>query len=105
MIRLAMKRLQKATHRFAFHGVVVERGGAAIASGYNHGDIHAEINALGKLWPSERRGTKVWSIRVTPGGRFASAKPCLDCEGYLRKNGVKAVIYSDADGSIQRMKL
>jgi len=95
----------RSQHKYAFHSVIVQRGGATVATGYNHGEIHAEVNALGKLWPDHREGTKLWSIRVTPGGKLASAKPCNNCETYLRKYGVKLVIYSNAEGTLTRMKL
>lgn len=105
MLSLARKLTKRSTHHFAFHAVIVQRGGAVVATGYNHGTIHAERNALGQMWPSERKGCRVWSIRVTRGGRLAMAKPCDLCESYLRANGIKTVWYSKDDGTIERMKL
>jgi deoxycytidylate deaminase len=105
MLKLARKLAKKARHNYAFHGVIVQRGGAIVATGYNHHIIHAEQNAVNQLWPSERKGCKLWSIRVTKGGKLAMAKPCADCEEYLRRNGIKAVWYSNDAGQIERMKL
>lgn len=105
MLKLARKITKKARHGFAFHACIVQRGGAIVATGYNHGTIHAEQNALGQLWASERKGCKVWSIRVTKGGRLAMAKPCDSCENYLRANGIKIVWFSNDAGEIERMKL
>jgi deoxycytidylate deaminase len=105
MLKLARKLTKKSKHKFAFHACIVQRGGAIVATGYNHGKIHAETNALNQLWPSERDGCKVWSFRVTRGGRLAMAKPCTRCEAYLRENGIKAVYYSNDTGEIERMKL
>jgi deoxycytidylate deaminase len=105
MVRLAKKALRKSDHRSAFHGVVVYRGGSLLAVGYNRGSIHAEVQALSKLWPSERKGTKVISIRVGRNGKTTIAKPCPKCEAYLREQGVKLVVYSDEDGLMRRMKL
>lgn len=105
MIRLAKKLAKKAQHTFALHAAIVQKGGAVVATGYNHNWVHAETMALGKLWPSQRKGTKVWSIRVTRGGRLANAKPCKDCESYMRRSGVKVVWYSDDTGQMVRMDL
>jgi pyrimidine deaminase RibD-like protein len=105
MLRLATKLTGFSDHKFAHHGVVVTRGGAVVARGYNRGWTHAEVQALSKMWPSERRGCKVWSIRVTPGGRYAAAKPCIRCMAYLREFGVKTVYYSTDAGIIERLRL
>jgi pyrimidine deaminase RibD-like protein len=105
MIRLARKLSKRAQHNFAFHAVIVKRAGAVVSTGYNHGNIHAEYAALNQLWPSERRGCRIWSIRITRGGKLAMAKPCCSCEAYLRENGIKAVWYSNGEGRMERMKL
>lgn len=103
-LRIASKIAKRSTHNYAFHGAVVLRGGAIVATGYNHGWNHAEINALRSLWPSKRRGTLLWSIKLTKTGRLANAKPCADCEKFARESGVKYVYYSTPNG-IERMKL
>jgi deoxycytidylate deaminase len=96
----AVRLLPKATHKCHKHAAVVYRGGAIVAMGYNHDEVHAEVSALNKLWPSERRGTRVVSIRMSKGGNLRLAKPCVDCEAYMRANGVKMVIYSDNNGNM-----
>lgn len=98
----AVRLLPRSTHTAHKHAVVVYRGGAIVAMGYNHGEIHAEVAALNKLWPSERKGTKVVSIRMSKGGNLRLAKPCPDCEAYMRENGVKLVVYSDNEGNMIR---
>lgn len=94
----------RAQHRWAFHAVIVKKGGAVIASGYNHEFMHAETVALNKIWPSKRAGTTVWSVRINKSGSYANGKPCVNCEAYLRKNNVKDVYYTTPEG-IKRMKL
>lgn len=101
IIRLAFK----SGHKWAKHAALVLKGGAVVATGFNHEWNHAEVSALQKLWPNKRRGTTVWSIRLTRTGRLAEAKPCPACDQFLRENGVKAVVYSTQDGRIERMKL
>jgi deoxycytidylate deaminase len=96
---------QKSRHRQHHHAAQIRRGGSVVASGYNHETRHAEVDALLKLWPSERKGTVVVSVRVTKSGRLSMGKPCEDCEAFLRANGVKAVIYSDFSGKLVKMKL
>lgn len=103
--RAAMKGAQKSDHRVYFHGVAVVRGGSIVTFSSNYRRIHAEVRALSKLWPNKRKGTKVWSIRITPGGKLACAKPCSNCEKYLREQGVKSVFYTTTSGSIEEMSL
>lgn len=99
--RLATKR---STHKCHRHAALVIRGGAIVATGFNHGETHAEVAALKKLWPSERRGTRVLSVRVRRSGSLGLARPCADCEQFMRENGVKAVEYSTS-GGLETMKL
>src|SRR5512133_1397237 len=103
--KAARKIANRSNHKCHKHGVMIFRGGSIIATGANHDNIHAEVSALNSLWPSERRGTKVVSIRVTRSGKIGMAKPCVNCERYLRDNGVKTVYYSDNNGMMQTMKL
>jgi cytidine deaminase len=76
-----------------------------VAVGYNRGRTHAEVQALSKLWPSKRAGVRLYSIRVTPGGRLAMARPCALCQAYMRDAGVKDVYYTTATGDLERMRL
>lgn len=102
LVRLAENACEKQ-HR---HAAIVLRGGCIIARGYNHDRYHAEVAALGSLWPSERRGTRVVTLRVRrDNGKVGMAKPCENCMRYMRANGVKSIVYSDRDGSLQTIKL
>lgn len=101
----ASKLFHKARHKAHRHAVIVYRGSNIISTGVNHDEIHAEVSALRRLWPSERKGTKVVSLRMTRGGRLGMAKPCPECEAYMRREGVKLVLYSNEQGQMERMKL
>jgi deoxycytidylate deaminase len=106
MLSKSLLRLTQKSRHFQFHHAVhVKRGGAVVSSGYNLETRHAEVAALEKLWPSERVGTTVVSIRVTKSGLLSSAKPCKNCMKYLLENGVKKLIYSDFDGKLVTEKL
>lgn len=101
----ALRRLaSRSPHNFQ-HAVLVEKGGAVIAVGYNTGGRHAEVEALNKLWPSKRSGTRILSVRFTRTGKLAMAKPCRKCQAYLLQNGIKKVTYSNSAGSLEVMKL
>lgn len=105
MLNLALKLCKKSDHRQHHHGCIVTRGGAVVAMGYNRGETHAEVAALKKMWPSERKGTKLWSIRFLKSGRFGMAKPCKNCMKFIIESGVKVLYYTDETGSIIRVKL
>lgn len=96
---------KRSNHKWAHHAVFVFRGGALLAVGNNKDERHAEVAALNKLWWSKRKGTTVVSVRYTRSGTMAMAKPCPNCEKYLRENGVKTVYYSTDDGEMVMMRL
>jgi cytidine deaminase len=104
-LRLVARLTAKSNHKVFRHCAIIIRGGAIVSSASNHNTTHAEVAALNRLWPSERRGTKVWSIRLTRGGKLGMAKPCPNCLRYLRESGVKVVYYSDSRGDIQMEKI
>lgn len=81
------------------HVAFVIKGGAIKAVGLNF-TRHAEVAALLTLFPSERIGVKIVSLRIRRDGSFAMAKPCKACEAYMRLSGVKKVTYSDASGKL-----
>lgn len=104
-IRIARKEAAKAGHEWAHHAVIVFRGGNPVATGHNHGHLHAEFNALNSLWPKERRGTTVLSIRVTKSGKLSMARPCPKCYQFMLDNGVKNVVYSDSNGELVKERV
>ena len=87
------------------HVAVVMRGGVILAMECNRVGHHAEIRALEQLWPSDRQGVKVLSLRFTSSRQvLTSAKPCSECESYMRRYGVKKVVYSNEDGTLTTVK-
>ena len=95
----------KSDHKQHHHVVVLMRGGATVATGYNHGLIHAEDSALRRVWPDQRKGLKAWSFRLRRDGKLGMAKPCVKCQKLLRDSGIKVVYYSNGDGQMETMKL
>lgn len=76
-----------------------------MAFGYNHDERHAEVVALSKLWPSKRKGTRVYSVRVGRNGNLTMARPCVACMKFLRANKVKEVVYTDLQGNLVTERL
>jgi len=97
-VTLAAHLATRSTHRRHHHAAIVLRGGAIVATGYNHGSRHAEVCAIGKLWPSKRRGCVVWSFRFSKSGNLALAKPCKRCQERLRASGIRCCHYSTESG-------
>ena len=100
-----MRHATKALHPYFWHVTFLTRGGAIVAIGYNHNDIHSEAHALQQLWPDHRIGLVCWNFRVTSTGRFTMAKPCAVCQDLLKRSGIKSVRYSNSEGKIERLKL
>jgi pyrimidine deaminase RibD-like protein len=89
---------RKSPHNFK-HVAIVERAGKILAIGYNHDGIHAEESALKKLWPSERIGTRVVSLRFTKTGKLAASLAVVS--KLLLESGVKKVTYSTPEGDLK----
>lgn len=108
MLRIAFKSALSIDpgYRLPRHGAAVVRGGALLAVGHNGRGCHAEIDALEKLSPEDRVGCTVYSVRVARTMTHAGmAKPCPNCEAYMREYGVKKVYYSTPTGEIDMMRL
>lgn len=95
MIKTAFKFAQKSDHQQFKHAAIVLKGGAVLAFGFNHEKVHAEVNALKKLWPNKRKGTTVISLRFTKSG-FGNSRPCPHCSKFMKENGVKKFVYTVA---------
>lgn len=98
MLARAVKLCSKSRHRLYRHAALVLRGGSIVSFAVNHDHVHAEVQALNHLWPDQRAGTRVISVRIGRAGSLGLAKPCLKCESYLRSQGVKSVTYSTPQG-------
>lgn len=98
MNNLIQKIAKKSNHKTYKHVSIITKGGAIQSVGYNRDLFHAEMVALGKIWPNKRAKTTVISIRVSRTG-FANARPCHNCMKTLIFNGVKKITYTDKDGN------
>jgi deoxycytidylate deaminase len=105
VLNAARRLAKRGGNRYYHHAAIVYRGGRVISSGFNHHEIHAEANALFNIWPNKRKGCRLLSIRVSRTGSLLMAKPCTKCLRMLRRDGIKSVDYSTAEGTIERMKL
>jgi cytidine deaminase len=102
LVKLARSKARHKAHR---HAVMITRGGAVVAFGTNHDETHAEVAALNNLWPDQRPGTRAISIRLRRSGTLGMAKPCLECQEFMRKHGVKSVMYTNREGAWEHLKL
>jgi deoxycytidylate deaminase len=108
MLRIARKEAARSTHKCYWHGVIITKGGKPVATGHNSGEngaVHAEVDALKKIWPNKRNGCTVWSFRFTKTGALTMAKPCEPCTDYLRSMGIRTVVYSNSAGQMERVRL
>lgn len=99
-----LEKANKVAGRNYRHVALVLRGGSILAIG-NNVSRHAEVAALSKLYPSERVGTTVISMRIRKHGSFANGKPCANCMAFMLLCGVKKVIWSNSDGTMTKERL
>jgi deoxycytidylate deaminase len=103
MYRLAKKLALRSTHRQHHHAVIITRGGAQIAYGYNHGERHAEVMALKQLFPDDAKGCTLWSFRWRKNGSWGMALPCQECQRIISFMKVKRVFYTDVNGKLVKL--
>lgn len=90
MVKLLLKFLKLFSNGRWKVSCVVVKAGRVLSTGYNkrigNGKVvHAEMMALGKLSPSEIKGSVV----------YCTWSPCIDCERVMRKMGVSEVRYNE----------
>ena len=67
--------------------------------------LHAELGAILGMDRSVTQGATVYVVRINREGTPRMSKPCPMCESALKHVGVKRVVYTDRDGSIENMIL
>lgn len=69
--------------------------------GWNAASIHAEVAALKMAsWQTAQNST-LYVVRYGHNGSLTESSPCKTCMPYIRKRGVKKVIYSTFDGDFR----
>lgn len=102
MFNTAKKIASKSEHKQHHHACIITCGGAIIATGYNRKYLHAEMDALSKIKPSQsRKRLTLWSFRARKDGTWGCSRPCSKCRPWLV--GIK-VYYIDWGGRIQRLR-
>lgn len=91
---------------------IAVRGGSVLAVGVNkhrnnplwlpelprsEWSTHAEESCLKQI--SKPANCTLYVARVTPGGNFAMARPCSECQMLAMEYGVSKVIYTTSDGA------
>lgn len=105
MLNLLSRLTEHSGHPWAYHASAVLKGGSILALASNQPIRHAELVALGQLWPNKREGTVVWSIRVSRRGTLTMARPCKKCWEKMKVYGVKKVVYSNWEGKLVTERL
>lgn len=96
-------------------GAVVSRGKNILGRGRNLGrkshpihakmhpnrswkGLHAEIAALRGLRPYDVQGSDLYVCRILVNGSFAMAKPCEQCQAFLKDFGLRKIWYTTDEG-------
>jgi len=86
-------------------GSVITLKDKVIAMGYNKNKthpkapnafkhIHSEFDAIIKAPKNLLRGASIYVYRITKGNNRGLSKPCKTCLDFIRKSGIKKVVYS-----------
>ena len=99
--RIAKREASKSDYRYKLAAILL-KGGSVISVGHNTINKHAEVNAL--LRAKNTQGSTLLVFRLTKTG-FGLAKPCHNCEKFIRQSGVEKVIYSAGGGEFVTERL
>lgn len=85
--------------RFHHGSIAVLRRGSVVGRGSNRKDVHAEVSCITSIPNYSRcRHLVVYVCRVNSRGSFMNSRPCDNCLGFMRANGVSRVYFSDSVG-------
>lgn len=65
--------------------------------------LHAEMDLIRKFKPGEI--SEITVVRFSKNGRLTMSKPCLYCQRFLKRHGVRKVHYTEWDGTWEIMRL
>ena len=107
MMTKARKIASKSDHKYHRHSTLILKGGALISSGFNHGWVHSEIDAISNMPLSKRRSFDAWyekvngstfiNTMITKAGNYGESRPCNRCWNILKAYEIGKVIYFDGD--------
>lgn len=119
----ALKRAIEVAEKSEYYpykiGAVVFKGGRILSEGTNalrycsrvpdkyknfDHSLHAEQDALSKLYPDKAKGANMIVVRINESGNVSLAKPCENCQKMIKDCGIKWVYYSNRAGEIIRQK-
>jgi deoxycytidylate deaminase len=93
---------------------VITRKNQIVAKGYNtlrthpkapspYKTRHAEVDAVLKLKGKE--GDTLYICRIKKNGELSCSFPCPHCMSFLKKFGIKKVVYSNWDGNFMEVEI
>lgn len=97
----------KSEHPRFHHGSVVVMRNSIIGKGSNHGFIHAEVSSLKNcdhVSKSFLGQLSVFVCRVNSQGLFMNSKPCYGCQRFMKRMGIKKVIYTIDEDTVGKMR-
>lgn len=108
---------QKSEYKEQKHGAILVKGREIVASGYSRMSrklyqgirswtTHAEVDAL--LRGLDRYGNLKGDMLVVARYKsygFTYSRPCEECRTFIKKKGIKKVLYSNRSGSFSVLKL
>ena len=114
MIRLANKQAVRSTYIYRL-GAVITKGQRVLSTGYNRLAYcplnkfkiskHAEMDAILKLMRQHNglnslAGSTIYVSRINKNGATLLARPCQRCMDLIQSVGIKDVIYTTANGTV-----
>ena len=104
-MRAAIKIAKHSDHYQHKVGCVLMRGGTIISSAANSGYMHSEHRAINVAWRSDVTGATAVVVRIRRNGTIGLSKPCKLCAARLAQAGIKRVVYSTQQGTLEVLKL
>lgn len=108
LIKKARQETQKSNHAQFKFGVVIFNKNKILSTGTNSiraarnlhprffrwpGSVHAEVAAILNA-KTDLTGSSIFIIRINKAGDLMYSRPCKYCLRYIKKVGIKKIIYS-----------
>lgn len=118
--RVALTMARKSQYKTFKVGACLARGRRIISAGYNQSKtnpltlrlqnklimgLHAEMHACLGVDPKSLKGASIYVVRIRRSATIGLAKPCKECQRFLREVGVKKAYYTETGGDLSSFKL
>ncbi|MBD3260530.1 MAG: hypothetical protein GF334_02455 [Candidatus Altiarchaeales archaeon] len=118
--RVALTMARKSEYVPYRIGACLARGRRIISAGYNQikthpltlrlhnkfiSGLHAEMHTCAGVDEKSLRGADIYVVRLRRDGGLGMARPCKECQRFLKELGIRKAYYTETGGGLGMLKI